>query len=192
MNLISRIWKKHKNKKLYLKYVMEHKSNILKAYDEMLKCKDLEWIMQDPIIQVRLLIRAHNHDDSKLRKPEFDAYRKRWCPIDVYEHDANIKAYRQARDHHHHTNDHHWEARINWKDEDFNINTELACLENIMDWLAHGYEDGERPYEYYEGYKDQIILPKKQREFIEKCIYQGIDKQYILLKENKNDITSML
>jgi hypothetical protein len=35
-------------------------------------------------------------------------------------------------------NDHHWQARTN--DTDFTINTKLACLENIMDWLAVGYE----------------------------------------------------
>lgn len=191
MNLISRIWKKHKNKKLYLKYIMEHKSNILKAYDEMLKCKDLEWIMQDPLIQVRLLIRAHNHDDSKLSKAEFNAYCKHYFPVDIKEFNDNAEAYQQAWEHHKNTNDHHWQARINWKDEDFNINTELACLENVMDWLAVGYKLGDRPYEYYEQNKDKIILPKKQREFIEKCIYQGIDKKYILLKEDNNDITSI-
>jgi len=189
MNLISRIWKKHKNKKLYLKYIMEHKSNILKAYDEMLKCKDLEWIMQDPLIQVRLLIRAHNHDDSKLSKAEFNAYRKHYFPVDIKEFNDNAEAYQQAWEHHKNTNDHHWQARVNWKDEDFNINTELACLENVMDWLAVGYKLGDRPYEYYEQNKDKIILSKKQREFIEKCIYQGIDKKYILLKEDNNDIT---
>ena len=192
MNLISKMWKIHKNKKLYFKYVMEHKNNILKAYDEMLKCKDLEWIMQDPLIQVRLLIRAHNHDDSKLSKEEFNAYRKHYFPIDIEEFNANAADYQKAWDHHKTHNDHHWQARINWKDEDFNINTELACLENIMDWLAVGYKFNDRPYEYYEQNKDKIILPKKQREFIEKCIYQGIDKQYILLKEDNCDITNML
>jgi len=172
-------FKKIQQRKKYTAYVMEHKRNILKAYYEMLECKDLEWIMKDPEILEKLWFRALEHDDSKLEKIEFEPYRIHHFPINECEKRNNRQAYRNAYEHHKKINDHHWQHRINWKDEDFNINTELACLENVMDWLAVGYKFNNRPYEYYDKHKNIIKLPKKQKDFIEKCIYQGIDKKYI-------------
>jgi hypothetical protein len=52
-----------------------------------------------------------------------------------------------------------------------------------MDWLAVGYEWNNRPYEYYESIKDNIDLPQEQIDFMEKCIYQGIDKDIIEFEE---------
>ena len=45
-----------------------------------------------------------------------------------------------------------------------------------MDWLAVGYTVNDRPYQYYEENKDEIILPQPEKDFIEKIIYEGIDK----------------
>ena len=42
-----------------------------------------------------------------------------------------------------------------------------------------GYAFNDRPYQFYEKNKNEIRLPKAQEEFIEKIIYEGIDKQYI-------------
>ena len=180
MNIISKILKTYKNRQFYKQHIWEHKQNILKAYFEMLKCKDLDWIILDPEIQEKLWVRALEHDDSKFEKEEFEPYRKHYFPIDKNEYLDNQELYSKAWEHHKRANDHHWQARVNWKDEDFDIETELACLENIMDWLAVGYACGDRPYEYYEEHKNTITLPKKQIEFMEKCIYQGIDKKIIL------------
>lgn len=42
-----------------------------------------------------------------------------------------------------------------------------------------GYQFNDRPYQFYEKNKNKIKLPKAERDFIEKVIYEGIDKQYI-------------
>ena len=188
MNLIKKIFKTHKQRKAYKKYIFDHQQNILKAFYEMTNCKDLEWIIKDPDIFWGLWDRALDHDISKYDKEEFEPYRKNYFPINEQEKKDNRKDFLEAWNHHVKANDHHWQHRINWKDEDFDIKTELACLENIMDWLAVGYVFHDRPVEYYEEHKEEITLPKKQKAFMEKCIYQGIDKQYIIKKEGKIDV----
>ena len=180
-------FKTRKQRKAYRNDINEHKRCILRAFYEMLQCKGLEWIMQDPDIFKPLWNRALEHDDSKFDEEEFEPYRKHYFPINKQEYLDSQEEFETAWEHHKKNNDHHWQARINWKDEDFNIETELACLENIMDWLAVGYKFHNRPYEYYEAHKDEITLPKKQIEFMEKCIYEGIDKDVISLKEGNYD-----
>ena len=183
---IKRFLRQRKKIREYKKFILQHKKNIMKACYEMLNCPDLEWICKDDEIITNLWYRALDHDDSKYEWEEFDAYRKNYFPVDIQEQEENTEDFKKALEHHIANNDHHWQHRTTWKDEDFDINTELACLENIMDWLAKGYQYNIRPSVYYEAHKQEISLPKKQREFIEKCLYQGIDKQYI--EEGNNEI----
>ena len=171
------------NNKKYKKTVENHKRNILKAYYEMLECDGLEWIMKDPKIMHPLWIRALEHDDSKLyNKEEFKAYRKYYYPVSDKEYKDNLENYEKIKKQHIMNNDHHWQSRSDYTD--FTIDTELACLENIMDWLAVGYELHDRPHEYYESIKHIIDLPQKQIDFMEKCIYQGIDKEILDLDKD--------
>jgi len=181
--LIKNLIKKHKARKAYKQYIMRHKRNILRAYWEMSINKGLEWIIRDPEILQGLWIRALEHDDDKFNKPMFEIYRKHFYPINEKEKLLNEAKFEAAWQKHIANNDHHWQHRINWKDEDFDINTELACLENIMDWLAVGYEFHDRPYQYYDKHKDEINLPKKQKDFMERCIYAGIDREYIIKEQ---------
>ena len=192
INIIKRFFIKKRKEKEYRQYINQHKKDIIRAYYEMLNCKDLEWIMKDNQIMQPLWFRILEHDDSKFDKEEFNAYRKNFFPIDKKEKEDNEDNFRDAVKHHIELNDHHWQHRISWKNEDFNINTELACLENIADWLAVGYRKHNRPYEYYEKQKNKITLPERQIQFIEKCIYQGIDRQYIALKEGKANVWTEL
>lgn len=192
MNKIKRFFVKRKKEKEYRAYIDDHKKKILRAYYEMIHCKDLEWIIKDSVIMKRLWDRALVHDDDKYEKEIFHAYRKHYFPINEEEKEKAAKDYKKAWDYHKKNNDHHWQARTNWKNEDFNIDVELACLENIMDWLAVGYNFKNRPYEYYEKHKEDIKLPKKQIDFMEKCIYEGIDKKYILKNEGTYDVWNEL
>lgn len=179
---------KKKQEKKYKKYILQHKKNIIKAFYEMINCKDLEWILGDAKIIKAFWFRILEHDDSKYDEEEFIAYRKNFFPINEEEKINNIENFKKAWQHHLEHNDHHWQHRIDWKDCDFNINTELACLENIADWLAMGYHFHNRPFEYYEKHKKEITLPQRQKEFIEKCIYEGVDKKFIKEKDKiQND-----
>lgn len=186
MNKIQYFFKKRKQEKIYKKYLLEHKKNIMRAFYELLGCRKLSWIMNNDDILLNLWYRVLDHDDSKYSKEEFNAYRKNYCPVNLEEKKNNLKAFEKAQQQHWDINDHHWQHRITWKDEDFNIKTVLACLENVIDWLAVGYKFNNRPYEYYEKHKDEITLPKKQKDFIEKIIYEGIDEKYIKLRKEKS------
>ena len=188
MNIISKFFKTRQQRKAFRKFLDKHKKNILKAYYEMLNCQDLEWIMQDPVMLDILWERILTHDDSKYEEDEFEYYRKHYFPIDKKEYIENEKEFEDVWFRHIHNNDHHWQARTDWEDEYFDINTEAACLENIIDWLAVGYELNDRPIDYYEAHKDEIDLPPKQIQFIERCIYQGIDKDYIEMRNNIYDV----
>lgn len=179
MNIINKILIKEKEKE-YKKYIKYHKQNILRAYIEFLNCEELKEIIYNADIFSPLYDRVLKHDDSKYSKEEFDAYRKQYHPINEQEKRLNKLAFEQAWLHHWTNNDHHWQNRQYWAEEwALSNKTKLACLENVIDWLAMGYHFNNRPYEYYEKHKDEIKLPLCQTKFIEYLIYEGIDKKYI-------------
>ena len=177
--LIYKILKKRKEKQ-YLKYIENHKNNVVDAFYDLVMCPDMDWFDWEPI-HVDLYERVLKHDDSKYLVEEFDAYRKQYYPVNEEEKILNADMFEKAWEHHWKSNRHHWQARQN----DINRQDELTkeelldCLENIIDWMAMGYVYNDRPYQFYEKNKDKIILPKAQRDFMEKVIYEGIDKRYV-------------
>ena len=181
MNLIKKIIIKKQKIKEYKNYIHDHKINVIRAFYEFLNCKELEdFVLNlDTDALFALWDRVLDHDESKYDKIEFEAYRKEYYPIDAQERRLNKLAFDKAWEHHWKTNDHHWQHRQDWPDEELDINTKLACIENVLDWLAMGYQFNDRPYQYYEKHKEEIKLPSKQKEFIEYLIYQGIDKERI-------------
>lgn len=179
MNKIKKFFLKRKKEEEFREFIHDHKINILRAFYEMINCKEIENIIYEPEILFKLWFRALEHDDSKYCEGEFDAYRAHQFPIDIQEKRLNELYYLKARDHHITTNRHHWQARINDSNEELTIEQKVDCLENIIDWMAVGYALNDRPYQYYESIKDEISLPDKQREFMEKIIYEGVDKKYV-------------
>ena len=178
MNKIKRYFLIRKKNKEYENYIHDHKINILKAFYEMLTCKNLENIFLDSNIVSKLWERALDHDDSKYEEKEFEAYRKNYFPIDEQEKNLNKLAFEKAWEHHWKNNRHHWQARQYdiCENNELTFEQKIDCLENVMDWLAVGYAFNNRPYQYYEKNKDKITLPQPEKDFIEKIIYEGIDK----------------
>lgn len=180
MNIIRKMLIKYKEYK-YLNYIDEHRFNIDQAFEEMMMCTDLsEWFNWSEDFCIKLKDRVVMHDLSKYTEDEFDAYRRYYHPIDRYEKILAKSDFDEAWEHHWKNNRHHWQARQN--DPELEHMTEelsLDCLENILDWMAMGYKFNDRPYQFYEKHKNEIKLPKIQRDFIEKVIYEGIDKKYI-------------
>ena len=177
MNKIKKWFIKRKKIKEYKNYIHDHKMNILRAFYEFVNCKPLEKIMFDSKILFPLWDRVVKHDESKYSKEEFEPYRKQYHPVDAQEKALNTLAFNKAWEHHYQTNDHHWQNRQDWPNVELDIQTKLACLENVIDWLAMGYKFNDRPYQYYEKHKEEIKLPQKQKDFIEYLIYEGIDKE---------------
>lgn len=176
-NLIKKYKIKQKEQE-YKKYIDEHKENVMLAFDEMINNPDTGWLEWDEVFSWKVRQRALNHDNSKYEYPEFNAYRMYYHPINDKEKTSSKTMFNNAWEHHWTNNRHHWEAR----QDDPDYMTEeimLDCIENILDWMAMGYKFHDRPYQYYENNKDKIILPQCQRDFIERLIYEGIDKKYI-------------
>lgn len=166
MNLIKKIKTRLKEYE-YRKYIEEHRENIKKAFIEVSMCQDLDWIITEDIC-LKLFERILSHDLSKYSKEEFYAYRKYYHPINEEEKQNSKEEFEKAWEHHWKNNDHHWQHRQN--DTDFTEETELAILENVCDWLAMGYKFNNRPIEYYNDHKDKIILPDKQKLFLERVL----------------------
>jgi len=182
MFILKKWYLKRKMKRKYIKYLENHKRNVIKAFYQLAQCKDLQWLIFDEYIIGSLWDRVLTHDNDKFHKETFEPYRIHYFPIDAEEWSQNEDLFLSAWEKHIKNNDHHWQNRQHWKDEDFNINTELACLENILDWMALCYDNNDHISDYYDNCKKDIHISKKQKSFIDKIIYEGIDKNYILSK----------
>ena len=171
---------KRKKEKEYLNYIYNHKLNIEDAFMEMVMCPDLDWIGWD-FYHTDLYERILEHDNSKYDKEEFNAYRKNYYPVDKEEKELNQDDFELAWKHHWESNRHHWQCRQYdiCPDDKLTKSQILDCLENICDWLAIGYVKGDRPYQFYNQIKEEINIPKAEKDFMEKVIFKGIDKKYI-------------
>lgn len=191
MNIL-KIIKRKKKEREYIHYIDEHKENVIKAAKELYNCPKLIDLFMDDELSFLFWERIHNHDNSKYSKEEFDAYRKYYYPIDDEEKNNSKDEYEKAWIHHYENNDHHWQNR---KDkQNFNVNNNddiLPVLENIVDWLAMGYKFNDRPYQFYERNKNEIILNQDERNFLEKIIYEALeDKKVPKLKNESEDVSS--
>lgn len=96
-----------------------------------------------------------NHDLSKLSKEEFVQYREFFYPIDKKEkEDADIAL---AFDNHLNHNIHHWQTWTKHVDYPY---ADIYLVDNIVDWMAMGFEFGDTAKEYYEKNKDKIEMPE--------------------------------
>lgn len=178
MNTLFKIRQNLKRKK-YRKYIEEHRENIEKAFYEMVMCPEMNWTPWEEL-HVDLYDRVKTHDLSKYDKEEFEPYRMYYYPVDKYEKILAKKVFDEAWKHHYESNRHHWQCRTYDPDSDTMTKEQiLDCLENVLDWMAMGYKFNDRPYQFYEKHKDEIKLPKIQKEYIEKVIYDGVDKKII-------------
>ena len=168
-----------KQTKLYIKYIVEHKKNIEKAFEEMRENSLLFQRYDDDILDA-LWERVLVHDESKYSEEEFIPYRKNFFPINAEEKENNKLDFDKAWEHHWKNNSHHWQYRKN--KTSFNKDNKeevLDVLENVLDWMAMGYKFNDRPYQYYENNKNNIILCDDERKYLEDLIYNIIDVDYI-------------
>ena len=160
--------------KQYKKYIKNHRNNVKKAYKELINNPNI-YLIADKEILDKLYKRVLVHDNSKYSLEEFDAYRKNFYPINKREKEENVESFKKAWEHHWKNNSHHWQFRQDKKF--FNIYNDeevVDVLENVVDWLAMGYQFKNRPYQYYEKNKNDIILCDKERNFLEHILYDII------------------
>lgn len=151
----------------YKKYIDEHRNYIYDAFNEVVTCQELDWIITYDI-SCKLLERIKVHDLSKYSEEEFNAYRKYYHPINKKEKEESKEEFEKAWKHHLDNNDHHWQSRQSYTELTEEVT--LAILENVCDWLAMGYKFNNRPIQYYNKNKENITLPKEQIELLERII----------------------
>lgn len=169
-NLIMKMGIKRKEKE-YRKYITDHRMKIADAFVEMVTCPALSHLWEDLTFYNELVDRIACHDDSKFSVEEFEPYRKYYYRAkgEVFSI-ADDSAFERAWEHHWTNNDHHWENRAAAAHKVLTRNDKLAILENVCDWLAMGYRFEDRPYQYYEKVKEEIIeggLPAQDIKFLE-------------------------
>ena len=184
LSKVFKIFKIKNKERLYKKYIKNHKQNVLKAYEEMKENPRIFQLVGKEILD-DLYDRALVHDDSKYSKEEFKPYRKNFYPINQHEKEENKSAFDAAWEHHCRVNSHHWQHRQNKTSFDRTDKEQvLDVLENVLDWMAMGYQFHDRPYQYYMNNKEHIILNKDEQEFLEYIIFECIDKDYINNERN--------
>ena len=148
----------------YLDYINEHLSNIQTAWDNM-KIQLGDFLSTDLISRVDRLVSIH--DLSKFTNAEFDGYRQWYYPADGEEKSADL--YNSAWKHHYTNNPHHWQY---WKDKDgVPLDERIPyIIEMVVDWTAMGYKYNDKPWEYYEKEKGNIVLSDDAREYLEKLL----------------------
>lgn len=153
----------------YFDYIVEHKRNLMKAFDLLIKAEgycnschggDLALITKEEFKVLRDNIL--NHDLSKFSSEEFYDYRKQFFPIDEKEKsDANFK---DAWEHHYKNNPHHPE----FHNEKM---SKMQMLEMCLDWVAMSLKFKDNPLAYF----------KEKRKKLEIEFEEKIDYEYVLM-----------
>ena len=156
----------------YLDYLERHYNNVQKAWQLINdKCpkEDFRFLQEEEMWQA-INLDVINHDESKLSKEEFTAYRKWFFPINEEEKDK--KAFDLAWAHHKKHNLHHWQ---HWTQLPYTEREgEVYLVSNVIDWVAMSMEFGGTAKEYYDNNKDKIKIPEWAEDLMYKiydCIY---------------------
>ena len=110
------------------------------------------------------------HDLSKYSKEEFEAYRKKFFPIDGETSDK--KEFSMAWNHHQKSNPHHWQYWVLPK------KIENVCIpiptvyiiEMLCDWTAMSFQKGGSVVEWFESELPKMIIHEKTKETIRSLI----------------------
>lgn len=166
----------------YNHYILEHCSNVSKAYDWLYN--KIPEVMKDKSFDIYLLI--EKHDASKWSDDEYDAY-------DKYFYGGNkshkvVKNFNYAWLHHIHKNPHHWQYWVLKHDDEPEEALEMPLeyvIEMICDWWSFSFKTGNlyEIFDWYEKHKD-MKLNDNTRKLVESILNAIKEK---LDEENKND-----
>lgn len=155
----------------YLDYIERHYDNVQKAWKLINdKCGSGFRFISDDYVWNCIDQNVKNHDLSKLSAAEFTQYRQYFFPAAYEEKDKDL--FNSAWENHKKENPHHWQ---NWTIQFANHPfADIYLVENIVDWVAMGFEFGDTAKSYYEKNKEKINLPDwaiKDMYSIFECIY---------------------
>lgn len=151
----------------YCNYIIEHKNNVKRAWEEFkIKAKH-ESIIHDDYQYWTMNELVDNHDSSKFSSEEFESYRKQFYPINQKEKDDNELEFEKAWKHHYNNNPHHWQYYFSEdKNQEYSY-CHFYIIEMMLDWQAMGYKFGGDAYTYYQSNKNKIKIPIEYQDYFE-------------------------
>ena len=161
----------------YDEYIIDHKSNVSKAYDWL--CKNLPEIFQDEAVKSMVEWQCTNaHDQSKYDKEEYDAYDKYFYGNRSYE---VVEDFKLAWLHHIHQNPHHWQHWVLLNDDEGEECLEIPLcyiIEMICDWWSFSWKTGNlmEIFNYYDQHKDKIKMNEFSRNQLEDILNKMREK----------------
>jgi len=142
----------------YFDYIVEHKRNILAAYNALCYAEGNVPDGEPPIVGLtpmdedRLRRRVIAHDLSKFGELEFDAYRKKFFAEGGDEGDAITPySFEKAWKAHYSENTHHPEYFI------VGAMSKTEMVEMVLDWCAMSIKFGGCPHAYYVSKREELI-----------------------------------
>ena len=151
----------------YTAYINEHRTNVKKAYDYLVKIG----VISDKWFDLKKNI--ENHDRSKYSDDEFIPYAKRFFlpnGKELYKEEFN-----KAWLHHIHNNPHHWNywVLVDGKNEITALEMPtIYVYEMICDWLSFGFKKGDLTEikSFNEAKRNEYILHPNTRKLVDEII----------------------
>lgn len=162
----------------YTNYIIEHRDNVLKAY---------QWLVDHKIISNNYQHNIATHDISKWSNEEYDAYDKYF--YGKQSKTAEVKeAFNFAWLHHIHANPHHWQHWVLINDDDGTHALEMPeeyVAEMICDWWAFSHKSGnlKEIFDWYKDHKLNMIMHRNTKVAVEAIL----DKIKEALKEEEKN-----
>ncbi len=136
----------------YRQYIDKHINNVGLVWNTIQRhCTDEFWL--DDAIYTGITMLINRHDLSKYSDQEFDAYRRKFFPVDG-EPSSEI-GFNYAVHHHYQHNPHHWQYWIGY-DQKAKRAMPLSIpfsyiIEMLCDWTAMSVDKGGTPTEFFES-----------------------------------------
>lgn len=152
----------------YSDYIFEHTQNVRKAFDAFKSLLGDIFTKEDYEKAEKNIIM---HDSSKYSEQEWSQY------VDYFyskRTDEVKKSFQYAWLHHIHHNPHHWQHWVLHEDSRYKVldMSKEHVIEMICDWWSFGFKQ-DKPteiFEWYEQHKQGILLSKKTRKLVERCL----------------------
>ena len=167
----------------YNEYLREHRENVAKAADWMVKNLP-ELFLDDDFRSDCMWQCKQEHDSSKYEPEEYEAY-------DAYFYGGNrsfevVERYNRAWLHHQHNNPHHWQHWVlindNPKEAEIILDMpDIYIIEMICDWWSFSWKSGDllEIFKWYDERSNYISLSTKTR----KKVFNILDKMQNKLME---------
>ena len=163
----------------YTNYIIEHRDNVLKAY---------QWLVDHKIISNNYQHNIATHDISKWSNEEYDAYDKYFYGKQGKTTEVK-EAFNFAWLHHIHANPHHWQHWVLINDDDGTQALEMPeefVIEMFCDHASFSFKTGnlEEVSKWYKDHKLNMILHRNTR-----VMYEDIHDKYMkAIKENQKNL----